>query len=90
MKQTGPGMMAISRVVPRDAGWFGPYGKFRTLFASIGWPYAEKTAAWCVNGRTVERDRIAGIKEATASPTPHVVGLIFLLVTSALLAIVVG
>ncbi len=62
------GMMAIIRVVPRDAGWFGPYGKFRTLFASIGWPYAEKTAAWCVNGRTVERDRDSGIEQATASP----------------------
>src|SRR6202035_636155 len=33
------GMMAIIRVLPRDAGWFGPYGKFRTMFASIGWPY---------------------------------------------------
>ena len=56
------GMMAIIRVLPRETGWFGPYGKFRTLFASIGWLYAEKTAAWCVNGGTVERDRDYGLE----------------------------
>ena len=84
------GMMAIIRVVPRDAGWFGPYGKFRTLFASIGWPYAEKTAAWCVNGRTVERDRNSGIREATATRTLRAGGLMFLFLTVALMAIAVG
>jgi FtsP/CotA-like multicopper oxidase with cupredoxin domain len=84
------GMMAIIRVLPRDAGWFGPYGKFRTMFASIGWPYAEKTASWCVNGRTVERDRDYGLDRAAATPTLLVGGLIFFLLTGSLLAIVVG
>jgi FtsP/CotA-like multicopper oxidase with cupredoxin domain len=84
------GMMAIIRVLPRDAGWFGPYGKFRTMFASIGWPYGEKTASWCVNGRTVERGRDYGLNRAAATPTLVVGGLIFFLLTASLLAIVVG
>jgi FtsP/CotA-like multicopper oxidase with cupredoxin domain len=78
------GMMAIIRVVPRDAGWFGPYGKFRTLFASVGWPYAEKTAVWCVNGRTVERDRDVGLEDARAAQAISVAGLMFLLVGGAI------
>ena len=73
------GMMAIIRVLPRETGWFGPYGKFRTLFASIGWPYAEKTAAWCVNGGTVERDRDYGLKGASATRAIPVASLMFLL-----------
>lgn len=84
------GMMAIIRVLPRDAGWFGPYGKFRTMFASIGWQYGEKTASWCVNGRTVERDRDYGLNRAAATPTLLLGGLIFFLLTGSLLAIVVG
>ncbi|MGC2492895.1 multicopper oxidase family protein [Candidatus Binatus sp.] len=84
------GMMAIIRVLPREAGWFGPYGKFRTMFASIGWPYAEKAASWCVNGRTVERDRDYGLNRAAATPTLLVGGLIFFLLTGSILAIVVG
>jgi Multicopper oxidase len=50
------GMMAIIRVLPRKTGWLGPYGKLRTLFASLGWPRTEK-AAWCVSGRSVQLNR---------------------------------
>ncbi|MGC2445520.1 multicopper oxidase family protein [Candidatus Binatus sp.] len=85
------GMMAIIRVLPRDAGWFGPYGKFRTLFASIGGQYAERTAAWCVNGRAAERNRDYGLEGAAATtPTLLVRGLMFLALTGVLLAIVVS
>jgi FtsP/CotA-like multicopper oxidase with cupredoxin domain len=80
------GMMAIIRVLPRDAGWFGPYGKFRTMFASIGWPYAQKTAAWCVNGRTVERDRAYGLKVTAATRMLLISGLMLLVLTGALVA----
>jgi hypothetical protein len=80
------GMMAIIRVLPRDTGWFGPYGKFRTMFASIGWPYAEKTPAWCENGRTIARDRAYGVKVATATRTLLICGLMLLVLTGALVA----
>ena len=49
------GMMAIMGAAAQD-GMAGRYGNLRTLFASLGWPDAEK-AAWCVSGGTVERDR---------------------------------
>jgi len=80
------GMMAIIRVLPRDAGWFGPYGKFRTMFASIGWPYKKTTAAWCVNGRTVEADRAQSLKVAAATPTLLIGGLMLLVLSGALVA----
>jgi len=80
------GMMAIIRVLPRNTGWFGPYGKFRTMFASIGWPYAEKTAEWCVSGRTIERERDQGLHGATAAPALLISGLMLLLATGALIA----
>lgn len=79
------GMMAIIRVLPRDVGWFGPYGKFRTLFASIGWPYAEKTSSWCVYGRTVERDRDYGLTDTVAIQALLIGGLMLLLLTGAFL-----
>ncbi len=84
------GMMAIIRVLPAQTGWFGPYGKFHTLLASIGWPYAQKTAAWCVNGRTVERDRDYGVTGTGETRTQLFGGLMFLVLTGTLLAIVAG
>jgi FtsP/CotA-like multicopper oxidase with cupredoxin domain len=60
------GMMAIIRVVPRDVGWLGGWGKLQTLLASLGWPYASgtsggayaaRTSPWCINGRTIARAR---------------------------------
>jgi len=80
------GMMAIIRVLPRDAGWFGPYGKFRTLFASIRWPHARKTSLWCVNGRTIELDRDGGFNGAGASLALPIGGLMLLLLTCIFLA----
>jgi FtsP/CotA-like multicopper oxidase with cupredoxin domain len=78
------GMMAIIRVLPRDVGWFGPYGKFRTLLASIGWPYEEKTARWCVSGRTVERARDYGLKTSAATRAIPIATLMFVLLTGVL------
>ena len=42
------GMMAIIRVLPRTASAAGPYGRLRTLLASIGWPSEEpQSSEWC-------------------------------------------
>jgi FtsP/CotA-like multicopper oxidase with cupredoxin domain len=79
------GMMAIIRVLPRHAGWFGPYGKFRTMFASIGWPHARRTGLWCINGRTVELDRDGGFKRAGALAFP-IAGLMLFVVSGIFLA----
>lgn len=78
------GMMAIIRVLPREAGWFGPYGKIRTLFASIGGSDVEKTAAWCVGGRIVERDRGYGLNAAGTTRAIPIAGLMFLLLAGAI------
>ncbi len=77
------GMMAIIRVLPRQTGWFGSYGKFRTLFASIGWPYAARTSSWCISGRAVEPDRDYGLTVTATMPAFLIAGLMLLLLTGA-------
>ncbi|MGH7814425.1 MAG: multicopper oxidase family protein [Candidatus Binataceae bacterium] len=55
------GMMAIIRVLPQKVGWFGPYGKIRTLLASIPgpWQAPPQTAPWCVYSRAVQWNKYA-------------------------------
>jgi len=66
------GMMAIIRVLPKKLGWFGPYGRFRTMLASIPWFRAKRSSSWCVSGRTVKRGRYSSI-EALALGTPEAI-----------------
>jgi len=80
------GMMAIIRVLPQDAGWFGKYGKIPTMLASIGWPIGDNASAWCVNGGLVDRDRDYGQKTGLVAPA-LVVGVMMLLVATAALLI---
>jgi FtsP/CotA-like multicopper oxidase with cupredoxin domain len=77
------GMMAIIRVLPRETGWFGPYGKFRTMFAALRWPRTEKSQAWCERGRAVERKPNRGFDSARATPAIPIASLMFLLLAGA-------
>ena len=56
------------------------------MFASIGWPHAEKSSTWCVKGITVERDRNYGLKGGSAIRTAMLSGLVLLVLLGALLA----
>ncbi|HVN63572.1 MAG TPA: multicopper oxidase domain-containing protein, partial [Candidatus Binataceae bacterium] len=61
------GMMAIIRVLPKDAATTSESGRFGSIFAAIGRPPREGGSAWCVRGRSIERSRGDGLRDILAA-----------------------